>query len=148
MEDLVVVDQMVVVVLETLLNLLVLVMKVEQDSSTLVAVAVVLEEQEKMQHQVQTVVKVELEEITQQYLVQLLVKVDSLLVAVEEVPLVMYQLKVDKVDLVVEAQEEVNKLPRPLEILPLEEVVVEDHLKVAVILIMMPMVVLAVQVLF
>ena len=143
-----VVDQMVVVVLETLLNHLVLVMKVEQDSSTLLAVAVVLEEQEKMQHQVQTVVKVELEEITQQYLVQLLVKVDSLLVAVEEVPLVMLQLKVDKVDLVVEAQEEENKLPRPLEILPLEEVEVEDHLKVVLTPIMMPMVVLAVQVLF
>ena len=142
------VDQMVVVVLETLLNHLVLVMKVEQDSSTLLAVAVVLEEQEKMQHQVQTVVKVELEEITQQYLVQLLVKVDSLLVAVEEVPLAMLQLKVDKVDLVVEAQEEVNKPPRLLEMMPLEEVVVEDHLKLVMILIMMPMVVQAVQVLF
>ena len=40
MEDLVVVDQMVVVVLETLLNHLVLVMKVEQDSSSLEVVAV------------------------------------------------------------------------------------------------------------
>ena len=143
-----VVDQMVMVVLETLLNLLVLVMKVEQDSSTLVAVAVVLEEQEKVQHKVQTVVKVEMEEITQQYLVQLLVKVDSLLVAVEEVLLVIQQLKVDKVDLVVEAQEEVNKLPRPLEIVPLEEVEVEDHLNNILILIMMPMVVQAVQELF
>ena len=148
MEDLVVVDQMVMVVLETLLNLLVLVMKVEQDSSTLVAVAVVLEEQEKVQHKVQTVVKVEMEEITQQYLVQLLERVDSLLVAVEEVPLVMLTLKVDKVDLVVEEQEEENKLPRPLEIVPLEVVEVEDHLNKIVILIMMPMVVLAAQVLF
>ena len=148
MEDLVVVEEMVVVVLETLLNLLVLVMKVEQDSSTLVAVAVVLEEQEKMQHKVQTVVKVEMEEITQQYLVQLLERVDSLLVAVEEVPLVMLTLKVDKVDLVVEEQEEENKLPRPLEIVPLEVVEVEDHLNKIVILIMMPMVVLAVQELF
>ena len=147
MEDLVVVDQMVVVVLETLLNLLVLVMKVEQDSSTLVAVAVVLEEQEKMQHQVQTVVKVEMEEITQQYLVQLLEKVDSLLVAVEEVPLVMYQLKVDKVDLVVEAQEEENKLPRLLDRIIQVVAVVEDHLNKIVILIVIPMVVLAVQVL-
>ncbi len=142
------VDQMVVVVLETLLNHLVLVMKVEQDSSTLVAVAVVLEEQENLHHKVQTVVKVDLEEITQQYLVQLLVKVDSLLVAVEEVLLVIQQLKVDKVDLVVEAQEEVNKLPRPLEIVPLEEVEVEDHLNNILILIMMPMVVQAVQELF
>ena len=148
MEDLVVVDQMVMVVLETLLNLLVLVMKVEQDSSTLVAVAVVLEEQEKVQHKVQTVVKVEMEEITQQYLVQLLERVDSLLVAVEEVPLVMLTLKVDKVDLVVEEQEEENKLPRPLEIVPLEVVEVEDHLNKIVILIMIPMVVLAAQVLF
>ena len=142
-----VVDQMVVVVLETLLNHLVLVMKVEQDSSTLLAVAVVLEEQEKMQHQVQTVVKVELEEITQQYLVQLLVKMDSLLVAVEEVLLVMLQLKVDKVDLVVEAQEEENKLPRPLEKMALVEVEVEDHPKKDLTPIMMPMVVQAVQVL-
>ena len=147
MEDLVVVDQMVVVVLETLLNHLVLVMKVEQDSSTLVAVAVVLDHQEKMQHQVQTVVKVELEEITQQYLVQLLVKVDSLLVAVEEVPLVIHQLKVELVDLVVEVQEEENKLPRPLEKMALEEVEVEDHPKKDLTPIMMPMVVQAVQVL-
>ena len=101
-----------------------------------------------MQHQVQTVVKVEMEEITQQYLVQLLVKVDSLLVAVEEVPLVIHQLKVELVDLVVEAQEEENKLPRPLEIMALEEVEVEDHPKKDLTPIMMPMVVQAVQVLF
>ena len=50
-------------------------------------------------------------------------------------------------DLVVEAQEEVNKLPRPLEKMALEEVVVEDHLKLVLILMLMPMVLLAVQVL-
>ena len=67
--------------------------------------------------------------------------------AVEEVPLVIHQLKVELVDLVVEVQEEENKLQRPLEKMALEEVEVEDHLKKAVTPIMMPMVVQAVQVL-